>query len=136
MVITGGCMRQGSVPHRSGTDYDMGMLVPRLPLYRAGSRTVNVTFLSEKLHIEESLGDYATTAASGNVYSRGFCPTCGTPVTTQSEARQQFLAVRAGTLDDPEIGKPDLTIWTSSAPSWACFAEDLPQEAKQPPPPQ
>jgi hypothetical protein len=96
---------------------------------------VNVTFPSEKVHIEGPLHDYVSQADSGNLTHRGFCPTCGTPVTTQSEARSHFLAVRAGTLDDPEIGKPDLTIWISSAPSWACFAEDLPQEAKQPPPP-
>ena len=56
-------------------------------------------------------------------------------VTTQSESRPHFIAVRAGTLDDPEIGKPDLTIWISSAPSWACFAEDLPRAEKQPAPP-
>jgi len=101
----------------------------------AGSGTVNVTFPSEKVKIEGQLQDFVSKADSGNLTHRGFCPTCGTPVTTQSEARQHFLAVRAGTLDDPEIGKPDLTIWISSAPSWACFAEDLPQEAKQPPPP-
>ena len=95
---------------------------------------MNVTFPSEKVHIEGLLGDYASTAASGNLTHRGFCPSCGTPVTTQSEARPHFRAVRAGTLDDPEIGKPKLTIWTLSAPSWACFAEDLPQEANQPRP--
>jgi hypothetical protein len=27
-----------------------------------------------------------------------------------------MIGVRAGTLDDPEIGKPQMTIWTSSAP--------------------
>jgi len=43
----------------------------------------------------------------------------GTPVFTQSEARLHFIGVRAGTLDDPELAKPQMTIWTSSAPSWA-----------------
>ena len=100
----------------------------------AGSGTVNVAFLSEKVQIEGPLLDYASKADSGNLTHRGFCPRCGTPVTTQSEARPHFIAVRAGTLDDREIGKPDLTIWSSSAPSWACFAEDIPQEAKQPAP--
>jgi hypothetical protein len=42
--------------------------------------------------------------------------------------------VRAGTLDDPEIARPAATIWTSAAPSWACFDEVLPQVAGQPPP--
>jgi hypothetical protein len=43
--------------------------------------------------------------------------------------------VRAGTLDDPELGKPQMAIWTSSAPSWAAFDPTIPQEPKQPPPP-
>jgi hypothetical protein len=32
-----------------------------------------------------------------------------------------YLGVRAGALDDPELAKPQMTIWTSSAPSWAAF---------------
>jgi hypothetical protein len=34
--------------------------------------------------------------------------------------------VRAGTLDDPEIGRPGMTIWISSAPSWAVFDPNIP----------
>jgi hypothetical protein len=34
--------------------------------------------------------------------------------------------VRAGTLDDPEVGKPQITIWTSSAPSWAVSDPNIP----------
>jgi hypothetical protein len=29
----------------------------------------------------------------------------------------------------------EITIWISSAPSWACFDPDLPREAKGVPPP-
>jgi hypothetical protein len=42
--------------------------------------------------------------------------------------------VRAGTLDDPEIARPAVTIWTASAPSWACIDERLPRVDRQPPP--
>jgi hypothetical protein len=42
--------------------------------------------------------------------------------------------VRAGTLDDPELARPSVTIWTSSAPSWACFDERLAKVERQPPP--
>ena len=59
----------------------------------------------------------------------------GSAANSSTEARPHFIAVRSGTLDKPEISRPDLTIWTSSAPSWAFFAKDLPQEAKQPGPP-
>jgi hypothetical protein len=47
----------------------------------------------------------------------------------------QYIGVRAGTLDEPDLGKPQSTIWTASAPSWACFDPDLPREAKGGPPP-
>jgi hypothetical protein len=42
---------------------------------------------------------------------------------------------RAGTLDDPNLAKPAITIWTKMAPSWACIDAKLPQEEGQPPPP-
>jgi len=68
---------------------------------------------------------------SGNIVHREFCPACGTPVFTQSEARTHVKGVRAGTLDDPEIGKPQLIVWISEAPSWAVFDPDLPREEAQ-----
>jgi hypothetical protein len=67
---------------------------------------------------------------------RKFCPECGTPVFTQSDARLRMIGVRAGTLDDPEIVKPQMTIWTSSAPSWAALDPNIPHDEKQSPPPQ
>ena len=76
--------------------------------------------------VEGALSDYTSRAASGNLMHRQFCPTCGTPVFTQSDARRHMIGVRAGTLDDPEIGKPQITIWTSSAPSWAVFDPNIP----------
>ena len=54
---------------------------------------------------------------------------------TQSEARRHYIGVHAGSLDDPELGKPQMAIWTSSAPSWAAFEPGIPQAEGQPPPP-
>ena len=54
---------------------------------------------------------------------------------TQSEARRHYIGVRAGSLDDPDLGKPQMAIWTSSAPSWAAFDPTISHEPKQPPPP-
>jgi len=56
-------------------------------------------------------------------------------VFTQSDARLHMIGVRAGTLDDPEIGKPQMTIWTSSAPSWAVFDPNIQQDERQSPTP-
>jgi hypothetical protein len=100
----------------------------------AGSGTVNVCFPSAAASIHGVLGDYVSTADSGNVMHRRFCPSCGVHLFSTAEARPHLLFVRAGTLDDPEVGKPLASIWLSQAPSWACVDRQLPQFQQQPPP--
>jgi hypothetical protein len=100
----------------------------------AGSGTVNTCFPSAALEVSGELRDYRMIADSGNVSHRRFCPSCGTPLFSAQEARPHLVFVRAGTLDDPELARPSVTIWTASAPSWACIDERLPRVERQPPP--
>ena len=130
------------MPLRGGALHDRGraairapLLVPGLPIYRRGLGTVNVFFASEKVSIEGALTDYTSHADSGTLMHRTFCAICGTPMFTQADTRKHYLGVRARTLDEPHLGKPQITIWTSSAPSWARFDPDLPREPKGGPPP-
>ncbi len=100
----------------------------------AGSATVNVCFPSDAVTVEGDLGDYRSIADSGNVMHRRFCPVCGTPLFSAAGARPNLVFVRAGTLDDPQIARPEITIWTSQAPGWACIADDIPRLEHQAPP--
>lgn len=102
--------------------------------FAAGSGTVNVVFPVDAVKLSGPLRDYASTADSGNRMHRQFCERCGTPVMSASEARPHLVILRAGTLDDPEAVRPSLTIWTESAPSWACIDAGLPTTPRQPPP--
>jgi hypothetical protein len=102
--------------------------------FAAGSATVNVIFPTPAVNVTGPLRTYASAADSGNEMSRTFCEHCGTPVTSASSARPHLLILRAGTLDDPGIAKPAMTIWTASAPSWACIDASLPSNPRQPPP--
>ncbi len=77
---------------------------------------------------------YLGVADSGNGMRRGFCPACGTPLFTGNSDNTEFLAIRAGALDDPDSVTPTEIIWTASAPAWACFDPALPQTERQPPP--
>jgi hypothetical protein len=95
---------------------------------------VNVVFPTAAVTIPGPLRDYSSIANSGSRMHRQFSELCGTPVTSASEARPHLIILRAGTLDDPEVAKPSMTIWTDSAPSWACLNEALPCTPVQPPP--
>lgn len=100
----------------------------------AGSNTVNVCFPRSAMVIEGETRDYQSIADSGNVMHRRFCPQCGTPLFSEAAARPHLIFVRGGALDDPEIAKPAVTIWTSAAPTWACIDERIPRVEGQPPP--
>jgi len=100
----------------------------------AGSATVNVCFPSAAVTVRGELRDYQLRADSGNLMHRRFCPVCGTHLFSAAETRPHLVFVRAGTLDDPEAARPAMTIWTASAPRWACFDERIRKVARQPPP--
>jgi len=100
----------------------------------AGSATVNVCFPSQAVSVEGELKDYVSTADSGARMHRRFCPQCGTHLFSDAEPRPHLTYVRAGALEDPEVARPEVTIWTSQAPSWACIAEDMPSMERQAPP--
>lgn len=100
----------------------------------AGNASANVVFPSAAVTVTGELHDYVSKADSGNVMHRKFCPHCGTPVFSAAEVRPHVVIVRAGTLDDPNVVKPTMNIWTDSASAWACMNESLPQFPRQPPP--
>jgi len=135
MNITGGCLCRAVRYSVSAAPIVTRACWCRLCQYiGAGSGTVNVCFPSDGVAVSGGLREYQSVADSGNPMVRRFCPQCGTHLFTGTAARPQLVFVRAGTLDDPELARPAMTIWTSSAPSWACFDERIPKVERQPPP--
>lgn len=133
--ITGGCLCKSVRYEIAAAPIITRICWCRLCQYlAAGSGTVNVCFPSAAMTITGELRDYRSTADSGNVMHRRFCANCGTQMFSEAEARPHLVFVRAGTLDDPDVAKPAMTIWTSQAPTWACIDPALPQVEGQPPP--
>ena len=133
--ITGGCLCKAVRYEITSAPITARACWCRLCQYLgAGSGTVNAVFKKDTVTVTGQLSDYTDIADSGTHMHRLFCPTCGTAVFSTAEERPQFMVVRVGTLDDPEVAKPAMTIWTAQAPSWACISETLPQNEGQPPP--
>ncbi len=134
-MLTGGCLC-GAVRYRVTAE----PLITRLCWCRvcqyigAGSATVNSLLPADALHIEGELADYFCLADSGNHMHRRFCAQCGTHVYAHADERTQVVVLRVGTLDNPQAVRPAMTIWTDSAPSWACLDTRLPSTPRQPPP--
>lgn len=135
MTISGGCLC-GAVRYRTDADPIITRLCwCRVCQYLAlGNAAVSVCFPTEGMSVTGEMRDFVSVADSGNRMHRRFCPNCGTQLFSEAEARPHLIFVRAGTLDDPEVARPAATIWTASAPSWACIDETLPKWEGQPPP--
>ncbi len=99
-----------------------------------GGPTTNVIFPADKVTVSGEIHHYESIADSGNTMRRGFCPACGTPLTSIAESRPHLFVLRAGALDDPGLIGPQATIWTSAAPDWACIDEAIPSYPAQLPP--
>ncbi len=135
MTITGGCLC-GAVRY-SSVSKPIGARVcwcRDCQYWAAGNGTVNVGFYKADVTVTGAVTDFPSTAESGNSMHREFCPTCGTPMFSSTEARPHLVFIRAGTLDDPNIVTPSATIWVKSAPQWACINETLPKFDGQSPP--
>ena len=135
MVVTGKCLC-GSVRWQSSEP----PIVTRECWCRecqylgAGSSTVNACFRTASFTVTGLTSDFSSVSDSGNKMHRRFCPSCGTPLFSEAEARPHLVFVRVGTFDDPNVAAPAITIWTASAPRWACIDTAIPRLDGQPPP--
>lgn len=100
----------------SGTGHSSHMAVPQNALVLSGATKA-----------------YVRAADSGNLIARHFCPECGAPVYSSNPAMPGMVFLRASSLDDLEIFKPQMHVWTVRAPSWDSRNTALPAFEKMPP---
>jgi hypothetical protein len=81
--------------------------------------------------LDGALASYECRGDSGRVVQRRFCPRCGSPVLSVSPDQPERVAIKAGTLDEPERLTPRLHIWCERALPWVVLPTDVPRLARQ-----
>ncbi len=76
---------------------------------------------------------YESPADSGNTVRRGFCPTCGSAICSTNSGMPGVTVIRASSLDDPEVFKPQMVVYAARAASWDPVAQGLPAFDGMPP---
>jgi hypothetical protein len=72
-------------------------------------------------------------ADSGNVKTRAFCPTCGSPLYLTYSAMPDVITIHAASLDDPNRYKPQMLTYRVRGYSWDQVDRALPAFDKMPP---
>ena len=70
-------------------------------------------------------------SSPGNL--RLFCGACGSPLGAQVAEDPKLIEINLGCLDDPNLIKPELHIFTSSQVSWCEIDDGLPRHAEDAP---
>lgn len=70
---------------------------------------------------------------SGNVKTRAFCQTCGSPVYLTFRAMPDLFVVHAASLDDPSRYKPQMVLYTARGYAWDHLDPALPKHDRMPP---
>lgn len=61
---------------------------------------------------------FEVTGNSGKPVERGFCSTCGSPVSVKLGMKPDIIGFQAASLDDPGRFKPAVEVYTASAHPW------------------
>jgi len=129
MSLRGGCLC-GSVQYEAHGDPENASYCHCDDCRRAtgGPYTVGVLVkLTDLRIISGEVKGYTTMADSGRRITREFCPNCGSPLLTRAEKCPDLVFLKAGSLDKPEVIKPNCQKWTKCAVPWAYIDESLPR---------
>ena len=94
--------------------------------------TEHLLFPKAATKISGKVSEYRSKADSGNTKTGAFCPNCGSPVYGTSSGFPDMLTVRAGTLDDPGIFRPQMAVYAVRRPKWDYMDPALPSVDRMP----
>ncbi len=83
-------------------------------------------FVKDAVHIEGETSRYDSTADTGTIITRYFCPNCGSRLFGTSSANTNIISVTAGTLDDSSWFKPNAIVYNKRRPAWEFMDESVP----------
>lgn len=76
---------------------------------------------------------YRRAADSGAMIARHFCPVCGAAVYSTNPGMPGLVMLRASSLDDLDVFKPQMHVYASRAARWDRPNDGLPAFDKMPP---
>jgi hypothetical protein len=136
-MMTGGCLCGAVRYEAEGEPVFTGLCHCRDCQKASGSGYIPAIGMPQAaVKITGEMKGYSLIGDSKRTMTRNFCPTCGSLISSSSEAMPGLIIITAGTLDDSSAFKPQVAIFTRSRQHWAHGVGGVPEfEAAPPPPP-
>jgi hypothetical protein len=127
MEWTGGCLC-AAVRYRASAD-PIRVVNCHCAMCRRFSGAAFMTF------VHFPAGAFAWTGAQPSRYrssadaERGFCAVCGSTLSMHEAVLADRIQISLGSLDRPDLARPDDHVWTSRQLPWLKVVDDLPRFA-------
>jgi hypothetical protein len=121
MIVTGGCLCGGVRYEYRGEVGSAGYC------HCADCRRVSGSAFGVSVRVQASgfrivsgqPKSFTKVSDSGRPVARYFCPDCGSPLFTAPPLHPEVYFIKAGSLDDPSLVKPNRQAWMRSRVDWA-----------------
>jgi hypothetical protein len=70
--------------------------------------------------------EYTRPSDTGNTFTTGFCPTCGSTVYGRGSAFPGITGITVGTISDPALPTPARSIYEQSRHDWVALPDAIP----------
>jgi hypothetical protein len=127
MEWTGGCLC-GAVRYRALVD-PVRAVNCHCPMCRRSSGAAFMTFVHFPAAAFTWTSGQPTRYRSSAAAERGFCAVCGSTLSMHEAVLADRVQVSLGSLDRPDLVRPDDHVWTSRQLPWLEVVDDLPRFA-------
>jgi hypothetical protein len=133
-ALSGGCMC-GAVRYKiSGAPIASGLCHCNRCQPQSGSAFSTIIIIKRStITIEGPTAVFEDTGSSGLYVGRRYCPRCGSPLTTESDATPDMMFVKAGGLDSNDWFQPVMELFVSRRRPWVAPAPGAQQFDGNPP---
>ena len=91
---------------------------------RSGSPFGSIAYYPEdSVAIAGEAREYSRPADSGNTFTSGFCPTCGSTLYGKASQYPGITGVTVGTISDPAFPAPTRSVYEQSRHHWLAMPE-------------
>ncbi len=89
-------------------------------------------FLLEKLTLNGRTGKFRYTSKNGSEVTKGFCPSCGSPIFGTNTRSPNHVTLSLGTMDDAADLAVEVVVYARSKQHWDQLGDDVTTFETQP----
>lgn len=89
-------------------------------------------FHVSKFRLTGSTAEYKLKSENGNVVTRVFCPSCGSPILGRNTGMDGYVTISLGTLEDSSDFEPAVVVFARNRKPWDAMIDSVPTFDGQP----